>query len=82
VAVMGARGAVQILNRRATPEEAAERELEYEDSYLNPWIAAERGLIDDVIDPATTRPALISGLDELRAKRERVAGRKHSNGPL
>ena len=82
VAVMGARGAVQILHRRATPEEAAERELEYEDNYLNPWIAAERGLVDDVIDPAATRGALISGLDELRAKREHVAGRKHANGPL
>jgi acetyl-CoA carboxylase carboxyltransferase component len=82
VAVMGARGAVQILHRRATPEEAAELALEYEESYLNPWIAAERGLVDDVIDPASTRSALISGLDELRAKCEHIAGRKHANGPL
>jgi len=82
VAVMGAKGAVQILHRRAGAEEAAELELDYEDNYLNPWIAAERGLIDDVIDPARTRGALIGALEEIRAKREHVGGRKHANGPL
>ncbi|MHB1854724.1 MAG: acyl-CoA carboxylase subunit beta [Acidimicrobiales bacterium] len=82
VAVMGAKGAVQILHRRAGPAEAGELELEYEDSYLNPWIAAERGLIDDVIDPARTRGALIGALEEIRGKREHVGGRKHANGPL
>ncbi|HVA44482.1 MAG TPA: carboxyl transferase domain-containing protein, partial [Acidimicrobiales bacterium] len=82
VAVMGAKGAVQILHRRVGAEEAAELELEYEVNYLNPWIAAERGLIDDVIDPARTRGALIGALEEIRAKREHVGGRKHANGPL
>ena len=82
VAVMGARGAVQILHRRAGAEEVAELELEYEDNYLNPWVAAERGLVDDVIDPARTRTALIAGLSEIGTKREPVTRRKHSNGPL
>lgn len=82
VAVMGPRGAVQILHRGAAPAEAAELELEYEQSHLNPWVAAERGLVDDVIDPAQTRAALISALGELSSKSEHVVGRKHSNGPL
>ena len=82
VAVMGARGAVQILHRRAGPEQAAALEADYNARYLTPWIAAERGLVDDVVDPAHTRRVLAIALDELRSKRERIPGRKHSNGPL
>ena len=82
VAVMGARGAVQILHRGAGPEEASALEADYNERYLTPWIAAERGLVDDVIDPAQTRRALASALDGLQSKRERVIGRKHGNSPL
>jgi acetyl-CoA carboxylase carboxyltransferase component len=82
VAVMGARGAVEILHRRATPEQRAEAELEYEDVFLNPWRGAERGSVDAVIDPADTRRAVASALETLDSKREHLAGRRHDNSPL
>ena len=55
LAVMGAGQAAAILQRRATPEERAEFELDYAHRLLNPYVAAERGLVDAVIDPADTR---------------------------
>jgi acetyl-CoA carboxylase carboxyltransferase component len=82
IAVMGAKGAVAILHRRADAAEQADREREYETAFLTPWIAAERGLIDAVIDPADTRSRLASALLMLRSKRERVVRRLHSNTPL
>jgi acetyl-CoA carboxylase carboxyltransferase component len=81
VAVMGASGAVQILHRRLDPAERAGREEAYEETYLNPWQAAERGLVDEVIDPADTRIALCAALSQLCTKRELVVGRKHDAGP-
>jgi acetyl-CoA carboxylase carboxyltransferase component len=81
VAVMGASGAVQILHRRLEPAERADRESVYEEAYLNPWQAAERGLVDEVIDPADTRQALCGALRQLSTKREFVVGRKHDAGP-
>jgi acetyl-CoA carboxylase carboxyltransferase component len=81
VAVMGASGAVQILHRRLDPAERSDRESAYEEAYLNPWPAAERGLVDQVIDPADTRLALCGALRQLCTKRELVVGRKHDAGP-
>jgi len=81
IAVMGAKGAVEILHRRATPEERLQREREYEERLLNPYVAAERGFVDDVIDPATTRPVVARALHLLASKREQLPGRKHDNGP-
>jgi propionyl-CoA carboxylase beta chain len=82
VAVMGASGAVQILNRRLDdPAKRLEKEQAYEDSYLTPWPASERGLVDEVIDPADTRIALTTALRQLATKRELVVGRKHDAGP-
>ena len=81
IAVMGASGAVQILHRSIAAGERSERELEYEDSFLNPWPASERGLVDQVIDPADTRIILYSVLRQLCTKRELVVGRKHDAGP-
>jgi propionyl-CoA carboxylase beta chain len=81
VAVMGASGAVQILNRGVEAGERAERELAYEDAYLNPWPAAERGLVDQVVDPADSRIVLCAVLRQLCTKRELVVGRKHDAGP-
>jgi acetyl-CoA carboxylase carboxyltransferase component len=78
---MGAKGAVEILHRRATPEERAEREREYEERLLNPYVAAERGFVDDVIDPARTRAVVAGALELLASKRERLPARKHDNGP-
>jgi acetyl-CoA carboxylase carboxyltransferase component len=81
IAVMGASGAVQILNRGIDLEERAERELGYEAAFLNPWPASERGLVDQVIDPADTRIVLCSVLSQLCTKREMLTGRKHDAGP-
>jgi acetyl-CoA carboxylase carboxyltransferase component len=81
VAVMGASGAAQILYRDLEPGARLDRELEYEDLYLNPWAATERGLVDQVIDPADSRNILCSVLRQLCTKREFVVGRKHDAGP-
>jgi acetyl-CoA carboxylase carboxyltransferase component len=82
LAVMGAKGAVEILHRRATPEERLEREREYDEKFLNPYLAAERGYVDAVIDPAETRREVAAALAMLEPKRESLPGRKHDNGPL
>jgi len=88
IAVMGAGGAVNIIHRKAIREaddaEAKRQELvgEYEDRFANPYIAAERGFIDAVIEPAQTRVELIKALRMLRTKREAVPARKHGNIPL
>ncbi len=88
LAVMGPQGAVEIVHRRelaAEPDPAARRaELveEYTERYANPYVAAERGYVDDVIDPADTRRLLIRSLAMLRSKREELPKRKHGNVPL
>ena len=82
VAVMGASGAVQILHRREDAETQARLAEEYEDRYLNPYVAAERGFVDQVIDPADTRRAVAAAMRLLATKRERLVRRKHGNGPL
>ncbi|MEE2769352.1 MAG: carboxyl transferase domain-containing protein [Actinomycetota bacterium] len=82
IAVMGARGAVEILHRDADSEERAELEAAYEERLLNPYIAAERGSVDRVIEPAATRAELASALDMLAGKRERLPRRPHDNTPL
>ncbi len=82
IAVMGAKGAVEILNRRNTPEERAELELAYEERLLNPYIAAERGTIDAVIHPSDTRREIHAALEMLAGKRERLPPRRHDNTPL
>jgi acetyl-CoA carboxylase carboxyltransferase component len=82
LAVMGAKGAVQILFRRETDAQRAERELEYADTYLNPYIAAERGLVDRVIAPHETRRDLVRSLRMLSTKRENLRPKVHGNTPL
>jgi acetyl-CoA carboxylase carboxyltransferase component len=82
VAVMGARGAVSILHRGASPAELDRLVERYEAAHLTPWTAAERGLVDAVIDPADTRPMVARALDLLATKRERLVRRQHSNTPL
>jgi acetyl-CoA carboxylase carboxyltransferase component len=87
-AVMGPREAVDIIFRRevqgASDPEARKAELveEYTERYVHPYDAAERGYIDDVIDPADTRGVLIRSLELLRSKREELPKRKHGNVPL
>jgi len=82
LAVMGAGQAAAILQRRATSEERAEFEADYTERLLNPYVAAERGLVDAVIDPADTRIEIAAALDTLQDKREVLGGRKHGNSPL
>jgi acetyl-CoA carboxylase carboxyltransferase component len=91
IAVMGAPGAIEILHRRdlaAVPEgaerDARRRELEddYTARFLSPAIAAERGYVDEVIDPLDTRRAVAGALAALAAKRERLRARRHDNIPL
>jgi acetyl-CoA carboxylase carboxyltransferase component len=88
LAVMGATGAVEIVNRRDISEaddpvaKRAELIESYEETYLNPWEATDRGYVDDVIDPAETRVKLVAALEVLRTKREELPNRKHGNIPL
>jgi propionyl-CoA carboxylase beta chain len=88
IAVMGADGAVNIIHRKeieAAPDAETRRDelkLEYEDRFLNPYQAAERGYVDDVIDPRDTRRMLVRSLAMLRTKREQLPSRKHGNTPL
>lgn len=88
IAVMGAEGAVNIIHRKeiasAGDAEAKRKELidDYTTKFSNPYIAAERGYVDDVIDPADTRRRLVQSLEMLRSKRENIPQRKHGNIPL
>jgi acetyl-CoA carboxylase carboxyltransferase component len=82
LAVMGAGQAAAILQRRATPEERGAFEADYTERLLNPYVAAERGIIDAVIEPGETRRVLARALEALADKRETMVGRKHDNGPL
>ena len=88
LAVMGPQGAVDIVYRRelATSADPAARRAElveeYTERFANPYLAAERGYVDDVIDPADTRAVLARSLDLLRSKREELPKRKHGNVPL
>ncbi len=88
VAVMGPEGAVNIIFRKELEEaddaEARRAELiaDYRERFANPYVAAERGYVDDVIEPRRTRPVLIDALETARPKRERRPQRKHGNIPL
>jgi propionyl-CoA carboxylase beta chain len=82
LAVMGAGQAAAILQRRASPEERAEFEFDYSERLLNPYIAAERGYIDGVIEPCDTRKEICRALAMLGDKRETLYARKHDNSPL
>jgi len=89
LAVMGPEGAVNILYRRELAEAGeraaevrAEKIAEYRAKFSNPWIAAERGFLDAVIEPRTTRPVLIRSLRQLSGKRQSVPAKKHGNLPL
>jgi propionyl-CoA carboxylase beta chain len=82
IAVMGAKGAVEIIFRGGTPEQIAAQTRQYEDRFLSPFVAAERGYIDDVIMPHSTRRRIARGLAMLRDKHIDLPKRKHDNLPL
>ncbi len=79
IAVMGPKGAVEILYKDEATEEKAN---EYRDKFAHPYQAAARGYLDDIIDPRDTRPRLIEALATLAAKRDRNPPKKHGNIPL
>ncbi len=88
IAVMGPHGAINIIFRKEiheakNPQQKHEELVaEYRQRFASPYIAAQKGYIDEVIEPAQTRPKLISALESLTTKREHRPARKHSNVPL
>tara|TARA_R110000765_G_scaffold24458_1_gene61198 strand:- start:2527 stop:2967 length:441 start_codon:yes stop_codon:yes gene_type:complete len=84
IAVMRAKGAVEIIYRKemGNPEKIAELTKEYEDNFANPYVAARRGYIDDVIMPHSTRKRIAKSLRTLRTKQLENPWKKHDNIPL
>ena len=85
LAVMGAEGAVEILFRkelRAAPKRRDELVEEYETLFMNPYIAAARGFIDEVIRPEDTRKRILAALEMLEKKERTTPWKKHGNIPL
>ena len=82
IAVMGAKGATEILHRREADDRRADLEREYGERFLNPYVAADRGAVDAVIDPADTRREVAAALEMLSSKQEHLVRRKHDNQPL
>ncbi len=88
IAVMGPDGAVSIIHREqiSKSDEPEKTRLElardYQEKFTSPYVAASRGYLDDVIDPAQTRPRIVSALDVLQGKRDSLPAKKHGNIPL
>jgi len=84
VAVMGAKGAVEILHRADLddPEKIAQHTKDYEDRFANPFVAAERGFIDEVIQPHSTRRRVTRAFAMLKSKKREMPWKKHDNIPL
>ena len=88
IAVMGPKGAVEVLFRKEIAESKDQQKAtdakieEYRDKFAHPYIAAARGYLDDIIDPRDTRPMLIDALETLQNKRDKNPPKKHGNIPL
>ena len=84
IAVMGAKGATEILYRSEldNPEKIARRTADYEERFANPFVAAERGFIDEVIQPRSTRRRVCKAFAALRSKQTQMPWKKHDNIPL
>ena len=88
IAVMGSKGAVEVLYAKGAKSAddpkayLVEKEAEYNDQFSNPYCAAERGYIDDVIEPAETRFRIINALEGIQGKRDTIPMKKHGNIPL
>ena len=84
IAVMGAKGAVEIIHRAdlGDPDKIASHTKDYEDRFANPFVAAERGFIDEVIMPRSTRRRVARAFAALRNKKRTVPWKKHDNIPL
>jgi propionyl-CoA carboxylase beta chain len=88
IAVMGAEGAVNVIFReeiakaKDSPSKRAELIAEYEEKFSNPYVSAELGYTDEVIEPALTRKRIIDSLEMLKNKRDLIPPKKHGNIPL
>jgi propionyl-CoA carboxylase beta chain len=84
IAVMGAKGAVEIIFRAeiGDADKIAEKTKEYEDRFANPFVAASRGYIDDIIMPHSTRRRIVKALRVLKTKSVTNPAKKHDNIPL
>ncbi|MDD2464067.1 MAG: acyl-CoA carboxylase subunit beta [Desulfobulbus sp.] len=88
IAVMGSKGAVEVLHAKGAKASddpkafLAEKEKEYNEQFSNPYCAAERGYIDDVIEPAETRYRIINAFESIQGKRDTIPMKKHGNIPL
>ena len=89
IAVMGPEGAVNILYRRELAAGGgprgglrAQKVAEFREKFANPYVAADRGFVDEVIEPRQTRRKIIAGLDMTRSKRDKNPPKKHGNIPL
>jgi propionyl-CoA carboxylase beta chain len=88
IAVMGPEGAVNVLYRRelqkaADPESLRRQKVqEFKEKFANPYVAASRGFVDEVIAPRQTRRKIIAGLEMTRTKRDKNPPKKHGNIPL
>jgi acetyl-CoA carboxylase carboxyltransferase component len=88
IAVMGPEGAANVVFRKEikksdNPQEKRQEKIDdYRESFANPYVAASRGYIDDVIEPADTRKRIISALEMTSSKRENRPAKKHGNIPL
>lgn len=82
IAVMGSKGAVEIIFRGKTSQEIEQKTVEYVDRFANPLIAAQRGFIDAIIDPCETRRIICDNLELLETKKVERPWRKHGNIPL
>ena len=84
IAVMGAKGATEIIHRAdlGDPDKIAAYTKDYEDRFANPFVAAERGFIDEVIQPRSTRKRVARAFASLRNKKVQTPWKKHDNIPL
>jgi propionyl-CoA carboxylase beta chain len=84
IAVMGAKGATEIIHRAdlGDPDKIAAHAAEYEERFANPFVAAERGFIDEVIQPRSTRKRVSRAFASLRGKSQKNPWKKHDNIPL
>ncbi|MDG1067431.1 MAG: carboxyl transferase domain-containing protein, partial [Sulfitobacter sp.] len=84
IAVMGAKGATEIIHRADLndPEKIAKHTADYETRFANPFVAAERGFVDEVIQPRTTRKRIARAFASLRNKKSSMPWKKHDNIPL
>ena len=82
IAVMGPAGAANIIFKKEEPEQKKKSTEEYVEKFATPYVAAERGMVDIIIEPKNSRPTVINALHMLETKRESRPSKRHGNIPL